>query len=89
MKVFYLLLERCQRTDYVLLITQVADDFEREKREIDLKNNNTVEQKDRMILDLKKEKAAREAEIEELKDKIFKEEEAYARLNETYVILQA
>ena len=24
-----------------------------------------------------------------LKDKIFKEEEAYARLNETYVILQA
>ena len=48
-----------------------------------------VTDKDRKILEIKKEKADREAEIDELNKKIFKEEEAYARLNETYVILQA
>ena len=48
-----------------------------------------VTDKDRKILEIKKEKADREVEIEALNQRIFKEEEAYARLNETYVILQA
>ena len=57
MKVFYLLLERCQRTDYTLLVTQVADDFEREKQELDKKFIAMEEEKDKIIRDLKREKA--------------------------------
>ena len=57
MKVFYLLLERCQRTDYTLLVTQVADDFEREKQELDKKFRAMEEEKDKIIRDLKREKA--------------------------------
>lgn len=31
MKVFYLLLERCQKTDYKLLLLRFADEYESEK----------------------------------------------------------
>ena len=67
----------------------MADDFEREKQELDKKFSAMEEQKDKVIRDLKRGLAEKEVEISTLNEKIFKEEEAFARLNETYIILQA
>ena len=67
---------------------QVAEDYEQEKIVNDKKFSQQLEAKDKKIAEVKAEKQKVEAMCLELKDKVYKEQESFARLNETYVILQ-
>lgn len=86
-RVFYMLLESCQKVDHKLIMFELAESFEREKQQI-RKLEKEQEEVYQMKIDvLKAELKEREADIKKLNDAIIMSEEEYSRLNQTYSIL--
>ena len=71
-----------------MLMSEVARTYEAEITEIKKQMNAVIAEKDAKISNLKQEALREQEKVMELQSKVYSEREAFARLNESFLILQ-
>lgn len=88
LKVYQQLLERCHKTEWKMLINEVANTYEEEALAQQREMRVQVIEKDRVISKLRLEIQQLHDRAMELNTKIYSEQEAFERLHESYLVLQ-
>ena len=86
-RVFYMLLESCQKVEHKLIMIELAEQFDREKLAQQKKQQEEKDMWNDSIIGQKAQIQERDLKILSLLDKLAKHEEEYNRLNQTYLVL--
>ena len=87
LKVFYILLERCQKTDYKMLVQALCEDYDQQKIEQRKEFDKELEMMKRKLKEMNIEKRKAEIGHQEAAQQLQMQKDEYQRLNDQYMII--